>query len=650
MTHHTIRPWRLSRPTAFVAVILLLALAACRREPPADDAAGATEQLVTAVTQNRQPSATPTASRTPLPSATPAPTATPTITPTPTATAPLAIVEGNPLARAVHDAAPQAGAPCGMIDLLDFPVDPPDALNVSRGGQDFNVFRNRYDGYHAGEDWWGPGGRGGTFGEPVYSIGHGQVTFAHPYGWGIDQGTVILRHVYPDGSEFYSFYGHLDPPSITLNYGQCVTRGQKIGEIGRPRGAPHLHFEMRYHTPSDPGPGYWSHDPRRSGWLAPSHTIWSWRMAVSPGVLWQRADFDAGLLGISYDAASGVVGVTGPHVAAYHFQDGAQRWRFSTAADPTLEEEQQRPIAATARDEQQNILYAADRRGRMMALSLPAPAAEGQAMAEPQLLWDLQLYRVSGAPHLIPLPNGGVALNVDGRMIAFSATGNLLWRKPFTARPVSWVVGPDATLVSASGDGGSLWQVSSAGLSGWQANTYGKLVATGSAAYLYDGSAIYQVDPLAQTMDRFLQLSVGVASQGDLLALSDGRLLLAHHDGLGRRLLNIAPDGSLHWQRAFNNQFDGAPRLLLSGNQPYLFSEQENGSWTRVFLHRIDLQSERLTLIFSGGTRTPLPGATWILPAEVDQFFINIGGGPLLAFDARSALEVACGGAASSTC
>ena len=29
---------------------------------------------------------------------------------------------------------------------------------------------------------------GGSFGEPVYSIGHGQVTFAHPYGWGIDQG------------------------------------------------------------------------------------------------------------------------------------------------------------------------------------------------------------------------------------------------------------------------------------------------------------------------------------------------------------------------------------------------------------------------------------------------------------------------------
>ena len=34
-------------------------------------------------------------------------------------------------------------------------------------------------------------------------------------------------------------------PSVTLQAGQCVARGQQIAVLGRPRSSPHLHFEIR---------------------------------------------------------------------------------------------------------------------------------------------------------------------------------------------------------------------------------------------------------------------------------------------------------------------------------------------------------------------------------------------------------------------
>ena len=181
------------------------------------------------------------------------PTTTPTITPTPTPTAvPISIT----LLRSQQSTpASEPGARCGVVDTLDFPLDPPDAKNVRFGGQDFGAFRDTYYGYHAGEDWWGTGGDVSSFGAPVHSIGHGVVTYAEPNGWGRDKGVIIIRHTFPDGSRILSFYGHLHPPSVTLRLGDCVVRGDQIGQIGQPRSSPHLHFEIRHGSDMvDPGP------------------------------------------------------------------------------------------------------------------------------------------------------------------------------------------------------------------------------------------------------------------------------------------------------------------------------------------------------------------------------------------------------------
>jgi murein DD-endopeptidase MepM/ murein hydrolase activator NlpD len=189
---------------------------------------------------------------------------------------------------------PQNGAPCGLVDTLDFPLNPPDGEDAVGGG-DFGNFRRRYDKYHTGEDW---GFGSSNFGSPVYSIGHGRVTYAQPLGWGVDQGVVIVEHTFRNGSTLLSFYGHLDPPSIILKAGDCVQRGDQVGEIGRPRTRPHLHFEIRSHMPDTPGPGYWPVDPTRAGWLPPSATISNYRLAISPGVRWTRPNISWSAKGI----------------------------------------------------------------------------------------------------------------------------------------------------------------------------------------------------------------------------------------------------------------------------------------------------------------------------------------------------------------
>ncbi len=605
-----------------------------------------------------EPVIRPTTTPTPLPTNTPAPTFTPTITPTPTPTAPPVALIGDPLAQAIHDPAPQAGAPCGVVDILDFPLDPPDAVNIARGGQDFGRFRDRYDGYHAGEDWWGPGGRNGSLGEPVYSIGHGQVTFAHPYGWGIDQGTVILRHVYPDGQEFYSFYGHLDPPSVQLRFGECITRGQKIGEIGRPRGTPHLHFEVRLHTPGDPGPGYWSDYPTLSGWLSPSQTIWNRRIGVSPGVMWLRPHRDPGIQGAGLWQGNTLVFVEDTRLVGLDVGDGALRWQATIAEEEEGElfdfdddEDRLPPIGDLAIDHVAPILYTADRQGRISAITLPQETAEGALTPEsPQLAWDLQLHNVSGEPELIPLPSGGVVLIVQRRMIAFSPEGALLWREPFQGQPRDWLLLENSVLVSAPGDEAALWELSAEGMQPWNISTAGHLADAAGQLFLYDGDAVLWLNRATLESELFFDLPDGLSSQGDIIALPDGGLLLGHMDGDGRRLIALNGDGSLRWQRAYADLLAGNPRLFISGAQPYLLSEEGSDDWRRLSIYMIDLQNAELTRIFGGGTRDPIPGGTWLYGDELGHFLLNIGGGSLVALDAGIALQLVCGEQAGLPC
>ncbi|MCL4250015.1 MAG: peptidoglycan DD-metalloendopeptidase family protein [Anaerolineae bacterium] len=178
---------------------------------------------------------------------------------------------------------------CGFVDSVGFPVD----VDTFQLMQDFAVPSYRHRGwYHTAEDWFG--GRGTSYGQPVRAIAAGRVTLSSPIVWGRDGGVVILEHTFPDGSIYYSQYGHLIE-SDAVRFPQpytCVAAGDILGLVGEARPAPHLHFEIRVRNADLPGPGYTERDPIEEGYRRPSQMIRNWQIWLSPAHRWHLGLLD----------------------------------------------------------------------------------------------------------------------------------------------------------------------------------------------------------------------------------------------------------------------------------------------------------------------------------------------------------------------
>ncbi len=519
---------------------------------------------------------TATASFTPSPS----PTATPT--PTPTATALPAAIEGDPRSLSLSEPVHQSGAPCGFVDTFDFPLDPPDGA-AATGGSDFGRFRDRYDGYHAGEDW-----RLGrpSFGQPVYSIGHGQVVYAQPLGWGADKGVVIVQHTYRDRGRILSFYGHLDPPSVDLRAGQCVARGELVGRIGEPRTSPHLHFEIRVHLADTPGPGYWPVDPRLAGWRPPSATIWDERIAVLPGVDWTHLS-DSSLLQPLGQVEEMLLLYADQQLLALNRADGRVGWT-RTLPEGT------RQVVLDAGGTQ---LYRADLAGTIEAL-LPGELEFGAAAsAEP--LWQLE-WRVAGDPQLIPMPGGGLLAVSHSRLSAISGAGQILWDSEGLANLYDWAQ-TEGGLVLASVEGievadpEGVWQLDS--------TVHAQRVVASAQPYLYADDGLYRLDTGTHAVALIYSLPLGFPGVGDLAELPDGSLLVAHRDPSDTRLIAIGVDGSVLWERSIRALSASRLQLVAIGDVVYLLVVVDLGNATGIDLFQIDLEDGGLLRLFSGGTR-----------------------------------------------
>lgn len=585
--------------------------------------------------QSATPRVSPTASPTPTPTRPPTatPTPTPTATPTPTPTAQPVTVSGDLRAGRLTTPTPQKSAPCGVVDLLDFALVPPDANGVAIGGQDFGDFREFFAGYHAGEDWWRYLGENANFGVPVYSIGHGQVTYAAPHGWGADQGTVVIRHTFPDGSTRFSFYGHLDPPSITLRAGDCVTRGAQIGEIGRPRGTPHLHFEIRTHLPDRPGPGYWSRDPRLAGWEAPSQFIWDYRIATTPGVVWTHSTpyTPQQSLGLLQDGTFGILADT--QLLSLNVADGSVRWHQPLSSTTT----------AAGVNAGGSLIYVAERNGQLRAFGPPTASTKTAAPDSPLNSerpwiprWNLQL-NTRGDATLLPLPGGGVAVLMERQLLGVSAAGKVLWQYPLIFAPSYWTLGDAALIFTALNKAASLWAAAETGVTTWDMQTNGWPVIVGEQIWIYDKRGVYRLNPATPALELLYPLPVSYFRLGARVALPDGGLLLAHPDSSDQRLIALNPDGTLRWQRSYAGSIQGQPHLLLLDGQPYLVAQtatalpQDHTFYTSsgVTLFHINLSTAELTRLFTGATRRPVPEFTAVTPVGDHHLLINLGGASL---------------------
>lgn len=639
-------PATMWRVLIILVVMLLLFLAGCAR-----DGTPTPTRLTGQTPDAPRPGDVSTATATVTPTATlsPTPTSTPTLTPTPTATAPPAEISGDPRSYIERPPEAQPGAVCGTVDIFDFPVGPPDAVDVNRGGTDYNRYRERYNGFHAGEDWSGPNGR--NLGSPVYSIGHGRVIYAHPNGWGIDQGVLIIQHVFADGSTILSFYGHLDPPSVILRGGECVARGAKVGEIGDPRGRPHLHFEIRNHMPGEPGPGYWFQDPTLAGWFPPSLTIWANRIAASPGYLWARAptrgDVFAGKETAGFLPGDVLILLEEGRLQGIGAQDGSVRWAQPDPPTPTPQPEatpdptriaielvSAAPVSAVL-DETEPLLYAIDRRGRMQTYST---AGEAPAF-EP--LWQAEL-GVAGDPALYALPGGGVVTVGRRETVALNASGDQLWTLPLNELPGTAIRAGGTLFLPVGRTAPTLWLLDAQGAAPWSALPAGTPFGhIDGGLWFYTREAVYRLDPEAHSATLALQLpralsGTAMHGAGDAVGLPDGGLLVAHPDARDSRLLRLDAAGNLLWERSYREAGAGQARLALVDNQAYLVVTDE-GATTLVTLFLVDLETGNLVRLFTGGTREGVFGDTWLLPAPSGMLLLNIGGGHLVALDPQAA-------------
>lgn len=398
----------------------------------------------------------------------PLPPSEPTVAPSPTPLPPPLAMADDLRAASLADPVPQPGAPCGIVDTFDTPLAPPDA--VGHGVRwPYGRASRRYGGkIHAGEDWGSQRWRN-NLGLPVHSIGHGEVILAQPLGWGRDQGVFIVRHTFADGRRVLSFYGHLEPTSVSLRPGACVARGDHVGNIGDPRSSPHLHFEIRDHLPGEPGPGYWATDPALAGWHPPSAYIRDVRIESSPGVLWTQPITAPLALAPGFAADGTFVSIeVGPALVGRAPDDGAIAWRAALAL----------PAYDAVLDADGRMVYVADRLGSVAAYALPgaaedegaggaapasvgaggasdpSPAAlaaeEAAARAAPVAAWTVDVGRGTAAV-LAPSPGGGVVAHGRGRLVGLDRDGRETWSRESAQAPTGWAVAPDGRQLVLAG-------------------------------------------------------------------------------------------------------------------------------------------------------------------------------------------------------
>jgi hypothetical protein len=507
--------------------------------------------------------------------------------------------------------------------------------------------------YHNGDDW--VLARLSSFGAPVHSIGHGRITYAEPRGWGADKGVVIVRHTFSDGSTILSFYGHLDPASVVLKPGDCVARGDQVGTIGRPRTPPHLHFEIRSHTPTEPGRGYLSVDPTSAGWEPPSQYIWNTRIATLPGLRWMRplSTKSTRILGsLSRDT---LVAVEDHDLIGINLLDGSLRWRQPGSDAPA-----DAMISAN-----RSFIYVIDGSAQLEAFRLlDAQDSRSSTISQPSIasMWKMELDMIR-SPTLMPLPGGGVVVSgrrmvysmSDGhsdlsgrrRMLGLSAEGRQLWEIDVPA-PIDWEPGDDhwalthdQLVFTTSGGDAHVWTVDESGPIAWAMQVSGRPVFTGDSLFVYDQEGIYRLDPEARSVELLYALPEAYPGLGDVAVLPDKGLVVAHSDRYDRRLIALNSDGSLRWERSYSNVTPGQPRLLTLGSQPYILLQNDTASASRIAIFAIDMDRSRLNRIASvGGPPAPRSEDTSAFVIDGHRILINIAAGSMIVLDTQLAEAV----------
>ncbi|GAB4527436.1 MAG: hypothetical protein OHK0046_45250 [Anaerolineae bacterium] len=486
----------------------------------------------------------------------------------------------------------QAQAVCGVADDIMYPVESIESRTIENGYDDFSLFRNRFGGNHVGLDV--------AFreqGTPIMAAARGRVTYSNIEGWDTEGGVVIVEHYFPDGSRYYSLYGHVEETDdITLPaVGDCVEMGDVIAAVGWPsQSAPHLHYEIRTFMPDDGGPGYVQDNPLVLGWLHPLDFTRLWQLRLQPGFL---------------DYITFLQVPTLPPVAldngTYAIASGEQIMVFA------------RPNLLLWRLNMDDVISG------MTALSggrISARSRSGQTITVTSGRYDA-LWTVPGPDEpFVTLGDTLIFVTEGGGLAAYAPGGELLWSLPAVPQPVQRVehfqAGQNTVSVALRVADAVIWRVTdgtgtllleqrlanapvvtSYGAGGWMAVADGQLVRV-------VGGALMPLAAVNMVPGRTAQLAA------DLV----GNTYLYTGDSTNT-LLSLDTGGGLRWSTRVAADEMLLPPLLDVDNGCLLYTLDSRGQ-LRAFNTNTG-EEVMQTGLYSGGDVSGRPAAR-LLQAEAD--------------------------------
>lgn len=412
----------------------------------------------------------------------------------------------------------QTGQDCGIVDGIDYPID-----GVSFEHDDFGMYRAFFKGHHTGVDM--AFDRPDT---PVRAAARGRVTFSNPEGWDTEKGVVIIEHRFPDGSTYFTLYGHMEqadgnrfPP-----VGTCLDKGAIIGTIGRPeQSAPHLHYEVRRQRATTGGPGYWEVDPLDGGWMHPLDFTKAWQLRFNPAF------------------RSMLSPTTAPLMPPIPLPDGSSAFI-------------QRDFIEQ-RNAQNQLAWRLDVRGLATAVGLPNGQILGRTLDNRVVvveggrftaIWNADRPLVS-APYLLGDTIAFAAEN--NTVVGYSSAGELRWEQQLESTVGRFVQQGEWLAITGESDAGyKVWVLGADGAFVYQGSAAAPIVPLpkpGGGFYLLVGSQVGALNPdgsLSFVMDA--GQSLGRNSQ--IAVDSAGNMLV--YPGTGRQIFLYAAGGGVLWQVA----------------------------------------------------------------------------------------------------
>jgi murein DD-endopeptidase MepM/ murein hydrolase activator NlpD len=497
---------------------------------------------------------------------------------------------------------------CGVVRAIDYPLEINDTFENEF--DDFSRFRRRFGGLHTGIDL-----AFNREGDPVRAAADGRVTYANTEGWDTEKGVVIIRHDFPDGSIYYSLYGHMEERDgvVFPEVGTCVERGDIVGVVGDPSlSAPHLHYEIRNFMPDDGGPGYVQNNPRSLGWFHPLDFTDLWRIKLQPGfissvTLDTATDLTPMVLDNGFIAA-----VAGPTLTAVTMPD-VRQWQVTAAQD--IAAAVALPggrVAILTGSGAVSVLDA----GRYVALwsvdplvvapvslgdTIIVAEADGLTGYDPtgNVRWQVETLYTTAEQVMALATNGAtVALTVRDtgryRWVLLDGAGNLLYERDLRLNPV----------------------VTPGPLGGW-------VLLDGAEVVRVEGTQAQSVGSLGQTHGRNAALTADVLGN-TYIYLGDN----------ADTFLSLSPTGEVRWRLTY--PFAGArlAPVMAAGGGCILYTLDMDG-----ILNLFDAETGGLVqqqVLYAGGDDTTRPGAR-LLRADVNErLLVGAGFQSIVLLDGRA--------------